>query len=75
MGAPLPSVVITNMDQDVIEAEQAIFTTSIHIISQHFFLSAIKDTLFPFRKRIDFDYNHVIAKTEQIVVEVDQVFF
>lgn len=66
---------ITNLDPEVIEAEQAVFTTSIHVISQHFFLSAVKDVLFPYRKRVDFDYNHVISKTEEIVVEVDQIFF
>ena len=64
IGAPIPSVVITNLDAEVIEAEQAIFTTSLHLINQHFFLTAVKDILFPFRKRVDFDYNHVIAKSE-----------
>jgi len=33
IGAPLPKVVITNLDQEVIEAEQAIFSTSIHLVS------------------------------------------
>jgi len=75
IGAALPSVVITNLDVEVIEAEQTVFTTSIHLVSQHFFLAAVKDVLFPYRKRVDFDYNHVISRTEQIVVEVDQIFF
>lgn len=75
IGAPLPAVVITNLDPEVIEAEQTVFTTAIHMVSQHFFLSAVKDVLFPYRKRVDFDYNHVISKTEAIVVEVDQIFF
>jgi hypothetical protein len=31
--------------------------------------------LFPYRKRLDFDYNLVNGKVEEIVVEVDQILF
>jgi hypothetical protein len=41
------------------------------MVSQHYFLAAIKDVLFQYRKRLDFDYNLVNNKVEEIVVEVD----
>lgn len=29
---------------------------------------ALKDTLFPYRKRLDFDYNLVISKIEEMLI-------
>jgi hypothetical protein len=59
----------------MIDAEQAVFPTSIHMVNQHFLLSSVKDVLYPYRKRVDFDYNHVLNRIEELVIEVDQIFF
>jgi hypothetical protein len=54
-----PKVVVTNLDPEVVEALVITFTTSIHIINQNFLLSAVKEILFPYRRRSDFDFNLV----------------
>ena len=74
-GNELPKVVITNADAEVMEAISTVFTTSMHLINQNFVLQTIRDVLFPFKKRIDFDLNMVNAKVEEAIVETDKVNF
>jgi len=38
-------------------------------------LATVKDLLHPFRKRIDFDFNAVNSKLEELLVEADQIYF
>lgn len=71
----MPKVVITNADTEVMESATAIFTTSMHLINQNFILQIIRDVLFPYKKRIDFDFNLVNAKIEEALVEVDKINF
>jgi hypothetical protein len=46
-----------------------------HIVNQNFVLTQIKEVLFPYRRRGDFDFNLVVTKFEEIVVEVDPLQF
>jgi hypothetical protein len=46
-----------------------------HIVNQNFLLAAVKEVLFPYRRRSDFDFNLVASRVEEIVVETDQLNF
>lgn len=71
----MPKVLITNSDPELMDAALIVFTSSMHLINQNFVLQAIRDVLFPFKKRIDFDFNMVNAKVEEAIVESDQINF
>jgi hypothetical protein len=75
LGYDLPKTLITNADPELMDAALLVFTTSGHLINQNFVLTAIRDVLFPFKKRIDFDFNMVNAKVEEAIVECDQLNF
>ena len=75
LGYDLPKTLITNADPELMEAATSVFTTSGHLINQNYVLQAIRDVLFPFKKRIDFDFNMVNAKVEEAIVECDQINF
>lgn len=66
---------VTNLDPEVIEAQASCFTTSMHLINQNFLLSALKEVLFPYRRRADFDFNFAAMKFEELVVEIDALAF
>jgi hypothetical protein len=46
------------------DAKSDVFTSSMHIISQHFVLLAVKEVLNPYKKRQDFEYLHALEKFE-----------
>jgi hypothetical protein len=66
---------VTNLDPEVVEAQAVTFTTSMHLVNQNYLLSAVKEVLFPFRRRSDFDFNLVNCKLEELVVETDVLRF
>ncbi|CDW88447.1 protein far1-related sequence 5-like [Stylonychia lemnae] len=71
----LPDVLITSLEQDILDAKQEVFLNSRHLISQHYLLLAAKEALNPYKKRMDFDFSVAQEFFEKIVIETDNERF
>ena len=65
----LPTVIVTSLEQDVLDAKADVFSSSLHLVSQYYLLLAAKEALGPYKKRMDFDFMQVQDRFERIVLE------
>jgi hypothetical protein len=65
----LPNIVITSLEQDVLDATKEVFNGCLHLVSQYYLLTAAKEALGPYKKRMDFDFIQAQEIFEKIVVE------
>jgi hypothetical protein len=66
-----PEVVITNLEDDVETAIRKELPNSLHLVSQYYVMSKIKELLKKHQKRPDFDRLAALDKIEDIIKETD----
>jgi len=71
----IPRVVVTNIDQEIIQAKERVFTTSLHIINQYYFLQAAAEVCKPHHRRADFDFPYMKQMFAELVTELNRERF